>query len=156
LPPRADPTVSLAGCLSEQELKAAHCWEADDQVPRRSEMTEFRRRLRYHQSRWREAHGHAIGSQPHSPRPDGGPARLVGSRLPLAYARESGTNFLTPAALDAARARTSIIEPTRASILLRDQSTFSAMTVEELLDADVLPPQTAAALRDRYLLERAR
>jgi hypothetical protein len=30
------------------------------------------------------------------------------------------------------------------------------MTVEELLDADVLPPQTAAALRDRYLLERAR
>jgi hypothetical protein len=36
--------------------------------------------------------------------------------------------------------------------LLVDQSTFSSMTVEELLDADVLPPQTAAALRARYIL----
>ena len=36
--------------------------------------------------------------------------RLVGSRLPLDYARETGANFLTPAALDAARTRASIIE----------------------------------------------
>ena len=35
--------------------------------------------------------------------------------------------------------------------LLADQSTFSSMTLEELLDADVLPPRTAAALRERYL-----
>lgn len=80
-------------------------------MPRRPEMTEFRRRLRYHQAQWREAQGHPIGSQPIAPRPDGGPARLVGSRLPLAYARETGANFLTAGALDAARARTSIIEP---------------------------------------------
>src|SRR5205809_4213121 len=73
-------------------------------------MTEFRRRLRYHQSRWREAQGHPIGSQPIAPQPDGGPARLVGSRLPLAYAGETGANFLTAGALDAARARTSITE----------------------------------------------
>jgi hypothetical protein len=97
--------------VSRQELQAAHSWEADDQVPRRPEMTEFRRRLRYHQSHWREAHGHPIGSQPYAPRPDGGPARLVGSRFPLAYARETGANFLTAGALEAARARTSIIEP---------------------------------------------
>jgi hypothetical protein len=35
--------------------------------------------------------------------------------------------------------------------LLVDQSSFSSMTFEELLDADALQPQTTAALRDRYL-----
>jgi len=55
--------------------------------------------------------GHPVGTQPIAPRPDGGSARLVGSRLPLAYATETGANFLTAGALDAARARTSIIEP---------------------------------------------
>src|SRR6266511_3117383 len=88
-----------------------HCWEAADRVPGRPEMTDFRRRLRYHQSQWREAQGHPIGSQPIALRPDGGRARLVGSRLQLAYAGETGVNFLTVGALDLARARTSIIEP---------------------------------------------
>ena len=73
-------------------------------------MTAFRRRLRFHQAQWREARGHPIGSQPIAPRA-GAPARRVGSRLPLDYARETGANFLTAGALDAARARTSIIEP---------------------------------------------
>jgi PD-(D/E)XK nuclease superfamily protein len=97
--------------LSKEELETVHCWEADDHVPRRPALTGFRRRLRYHQAQWREAQGHPIGSQPIAPRPDGGPARLVGSRFPLAYARETGANFLTGRALDAASARTSIIEP---------------------------------------------
>jgi hypothetical protein len=101
----------VAATLTKEELEAAHCWEAEDHVPRRPEMTEFRRRLRYHQAQWREANGHPIGSQPIAPPPDGGPARLVGSRLPLAYATETGANLLTAGALDAARARTSIIEP---------------------------------------------
>ena len=35
--------------------------------------------------------------------------------------------------------------------LLEDQSTFSSVTVEELLDANALSAQTTAALRDRYL-----
>ena len=35
--------------------------------------------------------------------------------------------------------------------LLVDSSTFSSVTVEELLDAKVLPPRTATALRKRYL-----
>jgi hypothetical protein len=73
-------------------------------------MTEFRRRLRYHQAQWREANGHPVGSQPIAPRADVGPARLVGSRLPLAYAKETGANFLTAHALDAAKARTSLTE----------------------------------------------
>jgi hypothetical protein len=95
--------------LSRQELEAARCWEAADRVPGRPEMTGFRRRLRYRQARWRESKGHPIGSQPIVPR-EGTPSRLVGSRLPLAYARETGANFLTAGALAAARARTSIIE----------------------------------------------
>jgi len=37
--------------------------------------------------------------------------RLVGSRLPLDYAKETGANFLTPAALEAATTRTSFKEP---------------------------------------------
>jgi hypothetical protein len=100
----------MGQALSQQELEAAHCWEADDRVPGRPELTAFRRQLRYHQSRWRESKGHPIGSQPIAPKP-GGRARPVGSRLPLAYARETGANFLTAGALDAARARTSMIEP---------------------------------------------
>jgi hypothetical protein len=96
---------------SQQGLEAAYCWEKDDEISRRPAMTAFRRRTRYHQAKWREANGHPIGSQPIAPKPDGGAARPVGSRLPLAYAKETGANFLTPAALNAAKARTSIIEP---------------------------------------------
>jgi hypothetical protein len=95
---------------SREELETAHCWERDDRVPGRPQMTAFRRRLRLHQSRWRDAHGHPIGSQPIVPR-DGTVTRLVGSRLPLAYARETGANFLTAGALDAARARAAVPEP---------------------------------------------
>jgi len=95
---------------SPEELEAAHCWDAEDRVPGRPEMTEFRRRLRYEQARWRESNAHPIGSQPIVPRA-GKPSRPVGSRLPLDYARETGANFVTPAALSAARARTSVIEP---------------------------------------------
>jgi hypothetical protein len=100
----------MDGVPSRQELEAAHCWEADDRVPRQPAMTDFRRRLRYHQARWREAKGYPTGSQPIAPPTGGKAARLVGSRLPLAYAKETGANFLTPNALDAARARTSFVE----------------------------------------------
>jgi hypothetical protein len=72
-------------------------------------MTEFRRTLRYHQARWREANGHPIGSQPIVPH-EGKPSRPAGSRLPLDYALETGATFLTAGALEAARARTSFVE----------------------------------------------
>jgi hypothetical protein len=100
----------MAETPSREELEAAHCWEADDHVPGRPAMTAFRRKLRYHQAVWREANGHPIGSQPIAPR-EGKPSRPVGSRLPLDYARETGATFLTAGALDAARARTSFVEP---------------------------------------------
>jgi hypothetical protein len=100
----------MSATPTRQELEAAHCWEPDDQIKQRPEMTEFRRRSRYHQAMWREARGHPIGTQPMVPRP-GKPVRPIGSRLPLEYGRETGANLLTPGALKAARARTSMIEP---------------------------------------------
>lgn len=96
--------------MTQAELEAAHAWEADDAVPGRPEMTELRRRLRLHQSRWREAHGHPPGTQPIVPQP-GKPWRLVGSRLPLDYAQETGASFVTDAARAAARERLAVVEP---------------------------------------------
>ena len=98
------------GTLTEEELEAAYCWEPGDHVPGRPAMTDYRRAVRYHQARWREAKGHPIGSQPIIPS-EGKPSRPVGSRLPLDYARETGANFVTGGAHDAAKARTSKIEP---------------------------------------------
>jgi hypothetical protein len=94
---------------TREELESAFCWEREDEIPRRPEMTEFRRRYRLHQARWRERQGHPIGSQPIAPK--GKPSRPVGSRLPLDYARETGANFVTPAAHAAVGHRTSVVEP---------------------------------------------
>jgi PD-(D/E)XK nuclease superfamily len=102
------PTVT--DTPSREELEAAYSWEEVDRVPGRPELTDFRRRLRYHQAHWREANGHPIGSQPIVPR-EGTASRPVGSRLPLDYARDTGATFLTAAALEAAEARTSVVEP---------------------------------------------
>ena len=96
---------------TEKELRAAFCWEADDLIPGRPAMTAFRREARYQQARWRAAHQHPIGTQPIMPKPGDKSARKVGSRLPLDYARETGANFLTPAALAAVKARAAYIEP---------------------------------------------
>jgi hypothetical protein len=94
-----------------EELQAAFCWESDDQIPRRPAMTAFRRASRYHQAHWREANQHPIGTQPIAPKPGDTSARPVGSRLPLDYARETGANFVTAAALGAVRARVAYVEP---------------------------------------------
>ena len=94
---------------TQEELEAAYCWDREDEVPRRPQMTEFRRRYRLHQARWREREGHPIGSQPIVPKEK--PSRPVGNRLPLEYARDSGANFVTAGALAAARERTSRREP---------------------------------------------
>ena len=95
--------------LTREELEAADSWEAEDEVRRRPAMTDFRRRTRLEQARWREAHGHPIGTQPY--RPLAGKAiRLVGSRIPLDYGMETGANMVTPGALAAARHRTSFVE----------------------------------------------
>jgi hypothetical protein len=100
----------VANAPSKEELEAAHSWEEVDRVPGKPEMTDFRRRLRYHQAQWREANRHTIGSEPIVPH-EGTASRPVGSRLPLDYARDTGANFLSAGALEAARARTSFVEP---------------------------------------------
>jgi len=87
-----------------------HSLDRNDYVPGRPRMTEFRRSLRYHQARWREAKGHPAGTQPIVPK-QGAKSRPVGSRLPLAYGQETGANFLTPRAFAAVRARTTTVEP---------------------------------------------
>ena len=109
--PVAPYGVGVVGVIpSREQLEAACCWEADDHVPGWPSMTDFRRTTRYHHARWREAQGHPIGTQPIVPSPSR-VARQVGSRLPLGYARETGATFVTPAAFDAARMRTSYVEP---------------------------------------------
>jgi hypothetical protein len=95
---------------TKEDLEAAHCWEAEDVIPSRPEMTAFRQASRYHQARWREANGHPVGTQPIAPKPGDEKVRFVGSRLPLSYARDTGANFLTPSALAAARARSATVE----------------------------------------------
>jgi len=95
--------------LTQEVLEAAHCWEAEDDATSPA-MTAFRRQTRLHHARWREARGYPIGTQPYRPKPDGPPARLVGSRLALAFGQETGATFLTPDALDAARRRTATVE----------------------------------------------
>ena len=103
-------SLTSAAAPSEEDLEAADALERDDRVPGRPEMTAFRQRLRLHQSRWRESHGHPIGTQPIVPKP-GKPSRPLGSRLPVDYAQETGANFLTPAAVEAARARVTMKVP---------------------------------------------
>lgn len=96
--------------LSRHELESMHSWDATDEVPGRPEMTAFRRMVRLHQARWRERHGHPIGTQPLAPRP-GQRSRPVGSHMPVDYARRVGANFVTEGALVAAKRRLAMIEP---------------------------------------------
>ena len=100
----------MVGYPTREELERRRAWEQGDQVPGRPEMTAFRRRLRYHQAVWREAHGHPIGTQPIAPRA-GQHRREVGSRLPLDYAQKTGANFITAGALKAAKERLTLVEP---------------------------------------------
>ena len=80
-------------------------------MPGRPEMTDFRRRAALPPgavARGARASDRLAADPPAA----GGPRpRPVGSRLPLDYARETGANFLTAGALDAARARLAVKEP---------------------------------------------
>src|SRR4051812_47612110 len=92
MPARPDPPAFI-GLPEGSRLRAAHCHENVDRVPRDPSTSAFKAAARLHQSTWREAHGHPMGTEPIA----GGPkARPLGSRLPLAYARESYANFVDP------------------------------------------------------------
>jgi hypothetical protein len=92
----------------EAQLRAAHCWENEDRVPGRPEMTAWRCRARLRQARWREANGHPIGSQPMGV--SRGASRPVGSRIDLDSARATGANFMTAGARRAATERAETVE----------------------------------------------
>jgi hypothetical protein len=77
--------------VDRNELESMGCWFAADDVDKGGPMTEFKRRARLHQARWREANGHPMGSQKIK-----GTARRVGSRLESAYAKQTMANFLSP------------------------------------------------------------
>jgi hypothetical protein len=198
----------MVNALTQPELEAAHRWEPEDRVPGRPGMTEFRRRVRIHQARWREAarlnslraldvafvldlgdgtRG-VVGVdtkyhewlKPETPKP-GNLWRY------LEVAERSGG--FAEGAVDAVKGRSGLAEMwlehllllsmpqhesgawgwgrfvvvhpagnsdiaggcARYRDLLVDQSTFSSVTLEELLDAKVLPGRTTAALRSWYL-----
>jgi hypothetical protein len=132
---------------TRETLEAALAWEPDDLVRSRPAMTAFRQRMRLHQAGWREANGHPIGTQPIAPRADGKPVRLVGSRIPLEYARETGATFLTPAALAAARARGARIEPHQS---IDHQRTWADLLSSEALAYNLFGDLAAdPALADR-------
>lgn len=86
---------------SPDELAAAACLEKVDRVPRDPGTSAFKAAARLHQSRWREARNHPMGTHPIS----GYGARPLGSRLPLAYALQTGVNFIDPRCAEAAHAR---------------------------------------------------
>jgi hypothetical protein len=113
--------------ISREDLETADCWLEHDLVRGQPGLTAFRRGVRYHQAKWREAHGYPIGA--HRVRP-GTPPRLIGSHLDADFARSSGATFLTTGALDAARVRASIVEPHQ----IFDQRTFWA----DLLSSEAL------------------
>lgn len=98
----------MAGAVSRVELEDEHCWLDHDRVGGDPELTEFRRRVRYHQAMWRQGKDYPIGT--HRVRPGTEP-RLIGSHLDLDFARESGATFLTARARAAATARASAVEP---------------------------------------------
>ena len=114
---------------ARDELEAAHCVESSDLVRGSPAMTAFRQRTRLHQARWREAHGHPIGSQPYTPRP-GVDARPIGSRIPLDYGRRTGANLLTEAAREAASRRMAVVE--------REQSIDHQRLWADLLSSEAL------------------
>jgi hypothetical protein len=87
---------------NEAAARKAHCWFDVDRVARDPAMTAWKRRARWRQSRWREARGFPIGAHPYGGGADSTP---IGSRLELAFARETGANFISTGALDAVRAR---------------------------------------------------
>jgi hypothetical protein len=87
---------------TEDDRDTAHCWFEVDRVPRDPATTAWKRLARRRQAKWRESRGYPVGAQPYR---GGDGATPVGSRLDLDFARATGANFLTPAALTAVRSR---------------------------------------------------
>jgi hypothetical protein len=79
--------------FTEAAARASHCWFKIDHLLQDAPSTAWKRRARWHQSQWREAHRYLIGTNPYA---GGVGATKIGSRLPLESAKNDGANFLTP------------------------------------------------------------
>jgi hypothetical protein len=93
---------------SEKLARQEHCLFKVDRVPRDRPTTVWKRLARFRQSQWRTAHGFPIGSEPY---PGGRDAQPVGSRMELEFARRTGANFISAAALAAVHSRLNSPEP---------------------------------------------
>lgn len=93
---------------TDDAARRAACWFGVDRVARDPETTAWKRRARWQQACRREARGFPMGAEPYSGGPESTP---IGSRLDLAFARQTGANFLTPGALKAVQARLASPEP---------------------------------------------
>jgi hypothetical protein len=87
---------------STDDLVAALALEKVDRVAGDPATSAFKAAARLHQSRWRQARGLPAGTHPID---GGGAARPLGSRLPLAHAKETGANFIDDRCARAARGR---------------------------------------------------
>lgn len=96
--------------ISDEELDQHYCLESVDILPSDPETTAFKRKARLHQALWRERNGLEIGTQPMKPAEDE-KFRLLGSRINLAYARQTGANFLSNEVQRAVNHRLSHREP---------------------------------------------
>ncbi len=94
--------MPLTAAPSTQELRDAACLENVDRVSGDPATSAFKAAARLHQSRWRAARNLPMGTHPIA---GGDSARPLGSRLPLADARETGANFIDPRCAPAGRAR---------------------------------------------------
>lgn len=117
----------MAGTVSLEQLEGEYCWLDHDRIGGDPELTEFRRRVRYHHAMWRQEQGYPIGT--HRVRPGTEP-RLIGSQLDLDFARESGATFLSNRARTAAKARASLVEPHQ---ILNQQSFWADLLSSEAL-----------------------
>lgn len=84
-----------------QQLKAAKCWERIDRVGNDPEMTDFRRRARLNQARWRESKGYPMGRYR---------GRDLGSLL-AEHPQDEGRNFLSDHIRAAVRHRLAHAQP---------------------------------------------
>jgi hypothetical protein len=114
----------VAAHYTHAEARDAECWFDADRLASEPETTAWKRLARWRQAQWRDTQGFPIGSDPYR---GGLRSKKVGNRIDLDYARKHGSNFLTPPAFQAVRARLSLREV--------DQNLD-----EEALWADLLSP----------------
>lgn len=97
--------------VTKAELGPYDHLERVDFVRDDPETTAFKRRARLHQSKWRERHMFEPGTSPARPTKRNPKPRLIGSRIAIDKARESGANFISDAAQCAADHRVANPEP---------------------------------------------